>query len=214
MKILIEVLYYLITYDMLRQIILLRWWTAKENYKDYYDFVENFEINPYKEKFIKWSDTLAEDLWKEFEVIEIERFNKYFADYKAWKIIFEKYIPYIRYESIFIGHSLGGSFAIKYFEEDNSRLLEKFKKVILVAPAIKDTEKEVLWTFKSNYKFENLKRYQNKIIIFASKDDDIVPINQIEFIKNFLPDIDYRILEDRGHFTQMYFPELLEEIKK
>jgi len=120
---------------MKQQVILLRGWTVKENYKDYYDFLYQYEINPYEEKFVKWSDTLA------------ERPNKSFADYKARKIIFEKYIPYIKNDAIFIWHSLWWTFFLKYFEE-NPVLLEKFKKIILIAPAVLDTKEEVLWSFE------------------------------------------------------------------
>ena len=137
---------------MMQQIILLRGWTPKENYKDYYDFLQNREINPYEEKKLKWSDTLWKKLWDNFEILEIQRPNKNFADYKARKIIFEKYLPYIKQWAIFIGHSLWWSFFLKYMEE-NIDILEKIKKVFLIAPACKDSENEVLWSFKFDLNF-------------------------------------------------------------
>ena len=197
---------------MKQQIVLLRWWSPKENYKDYYDFLEKYEINPYKEKFIKWSDTLAKDLWENFEILEIERPNKDFADYKARKIMFEKYIPYIQSGAIFLGHSLGWSFFLKYFNE-NPSLLEKFSKIILVAPATEDSEIELLGTFKPDLEFNNLKKYQDKIIVFASKDDFIVPYKEIELLQEKLANIDYRIFENKWHFLQEKFDELYEELK-
>jgi predicted alpha/beta hydrolase family esterase len=33
--------------------------------------------------------------------------NRHFADYKAWKIMFEKIFSYLKDEVIFVGHSLG-----------------------------------------------------------------------------------------------------------
>ena len=197
---------------MKQQIILLRWWTPKENYKGYYDFLEKYEINPYEEKSTKWSDTLAKDLWENFEVLEIQRPNKDFADYRARKIMFEKYIPYIQAWAIYVGHSLGWSFFLKYFDE-NPSLLEKFSKIILIAPAVEDSEIELLGTFKPDLKFKNLKNYQNKIVVFASKDDFIVPFKEIELLQKKLPNIDYRIFKDKWHFLQEKFPELLNEIK-
>lgn len=197
---------------MKQQIVLLRWWSPKENYKDYYDFLEKYEINPYKEKFIKWSDTLAKDLWENFEILEIERPNKDFADYKARKIMFEKYIPYIQSGAIFLGHSLGWSFFLKFFDE-NPSLLEKFSKIILVAPATEDSEIELLGTFKPDLEFNNLKKYQDKIIVFASKDDFIVPYKEIELLQEKLANIDYRIFENKWHFLQEKFDELYEELK-
>ena len=197
---------------MKQQIVLLRWWSPKENYKDYYDFLKKYEINPYKEKSIKWSDTLSKDLWEDFEILEIERPNKDFADYKERKIMFEKYIPYIQSGAIFLGHSLGWSFFLKYFDE-NPSLLEKFSKIILVAPATKDSEIELLGTFKPDLEFNNLKKYQDKIIVFASKDDFIVPYKEIELLQEKLANIDYRIFENKWHFLQEKFDELYEELK-
>ena len=197
---------------MCKQIILLRWWTPKENYKDYYDFLEKYDINPYEEKKLKWSDTLSSDLWDNFEVLKIYRPNKDFADYKAWKIIFEKYIPYIKDGAIFVWHSLWGSFFLKYFEE-NPILLEKFKKIILIAPAVDDSELELLGTFKPDLTFKNLKKYQNKIVVFASKDDFVVPFREIEILKKHLPKATYKIFDDKWHFLQEKFYELYDEIK-
>lgn len=198
---------------MTQQVILLRWWTPKENYKDYYDFLEKYEINPYEEKKQKWSDTLQKDLWERFEVLEIIRPNKDFADYKARKIMFEKYIPYIQDWTIFVWHSLWWSFFLKYFE-NNPFLLKKFKKILLVAPAIDDSDIELLGCFKPDLKFTNLNKYQNKIVVFASKDDFIVPFKQIKILQEKLPNINYKIFENKWHFLQERFDELLTEIKK
>ena len=195
----------------MQQVILLKWGTPKENYKDYYDFLQKCEINPYEEKTLKWSDTLQEDLWENFEVLKIRRPNPDFADYKARKIIFEKYIPYFKDDFIFVWHSLGWTFFLKYFEE-NPWLLKKLKKAILVAPAIKDSPNELLWSFTPNLNFLNLKKYENKIVVFASKDDFIVPFEEIEILQKILK-VKYQIFEDKGHFLQEKFNELYKEIK-
>ena len=198
---------------MMQQIILLRGWTPKENYKDYYDFLQNREINPYEEKKLKWSDTLWKKLWDNFEILEIQRPNKNFADYKARKIIFEKYLPYIKQWAIFIGHSLWWSFFLKYMEE-NIDILEKIKKVFLIAPACKDSENEVLWTFKFDLNFKNLINFQDKIEIFWSKDDFVVPFEEIKILQKALPKVKYHIFENKGHFLQEEFKELVEKIRK
>lgn len=200
---------------MKKQIIFLRGWTPKENYKNYYDFLEKIEIDPYKlsSKKKRWSDTLSKDLWEDFEVLEIERPNKDFADYKAWKIMFEKYIPFIQEWDIFLWHSLWWSFFLKYFDK-NPDLLEKFSKIILVAPAPEDLEVEVLGTFKPNLDFKNIRKNQDKITIFASKDDFIVPFKWIESLQKNLNNINYKIFKDRWHFLQEKFEELMEELKK
>jgi len=41
-----------------KQIVLIKWWTSKENYKDFYDFLENQEFDPYAEKTKRWNISL------------------------------------------------------------------------------------------------------------------------------------------------------------
>ena len=197
----------------MQQIILLRGWTTKENYKNYYGFLQKREINPYEEKTLKWSETLWKKLWDNFEVLEIQRPNKDFADYKARKIFFEKYLPYIKQWAIFIGHSLWWTFFLKYMEE-NIEVLQKFKKSFLVAPACKDSKNEVLWSFSIDTNFTNLINFQDKIEIFWSKDDFVVPFEEIQTLQKVLPKVKYHIFENRWHFPQENFKELVEEIRE
>jgi len=201
----------------MQQVILLRWWTPKETYKDFYDFVEKYEVNPYKEKSIKWSDTLAKDLWDNFEVLEIERINKDFADYKTRKIMFNKYLSYIQNDSIWVWHSLWWTFFLKYLNEledkEKEEIFQKIKKLILVAPACKDNKLEKLWDFKFDTKLENLQSYQDKIVIFGSIDDFICSFDEFEEIHKNIPNSKFIKFTNRNHFLQEAFPELLDEIK-
>jgi uncharacterized protein len=199
---------------MKKQVILLRGWVAKENYKDFYDFLEQYEFDPYKENIKRWNRNLAEVLEEKYDVITIPIVNRNFADYKAWKIVFEKVFPFLNRETIFIGHSLGWTFLAKYFEENN-KLLEKTKKLILVAPWFKNNKIwEVLWTFNFDKNLINVKKIQNKITIFGSKDDFLVDFSDIEDFMEVLPNSKYKIFEDRWHFLQEEFYELIEEIKE
>ncbi len=199
---------------MKKQIILLKGWEAKENFKDFYDFLESQDFNPYEENELKWSDILDRDLWEDFEVIKFPRPNSGFADYKAWKIIFEKTIPYLKQNFILLGHSLGATFLVKYLEEDDKYdLKDKVEKIFLVAPAYKDDEKEVLWNFNFSKPLDNLKKIQEKIIIFWSKDDFIVAFSNIKDFKIELPKAKFMIFENRGHFLQEDFNELIKLLK-
>jgi predicted alpha/beta hydrolase family esterase len=197
-----------------KQVILVRGWEAKENYKDFYDFVEKEEYNPYKLETKRWNRNLWKILWEEYEIFSIPNINKRFADYRAWKITFEKVFPFLENDVIFIGHSLGWTFLTKYFEENN-KILEKTKKIILVASWFRDNKTwEILWTFNFDKKLENLKKIQDKIIIFASKDDFLVPFEHFEEFNRALPKAQYKVFENKGHFLQEDFPELIEEIRK
>jgi predicted alpha/beta hydrolase family esterase len=68
--------------------------------------------------------------------------EKKFADYEAWKIYFEKIIPYLQEDCIIATTSLGSTFIVKYLQENN--LDVSIKKLFLIAPAIEDTPTEVL----------------------------------------------------------------------
>jgi len=200
----------------MQQIILLRWWTPKETYGDFYDFVEKYKIDPYTKKCFKWSDTLEQDLWKDFNVLNIERINKDYADYKIRKMMFEKYLSYIQNDSIWIWHSLWWTFFLKYLNELEENKLKKIfwkiKKLILVAPACKDNKLEKIWSFKFNTNLENLQEYQDKIIIFGSTDDFICSFEEFEIIHRSLPNSKFIKFTNRNHFLQTKFPELIEEI--
>jgi predicted alpha/beta hydrolase family esterase len=197
----------------MKQIVLIRGWIAKENYKDFYDFVEKEEYTPYKAETKRWNKNLWKILWEEYEIFSIPNINKRFADYRAWKITFEKVFPFLKNDVIFIGHSLGWTFLTKYFEENN-QILEKTKKIILVAPWFRDNQIwEVLWTFDFDKKLENFKKIQDKVTIFGSKDDFVVKFIDIESFMNVLPKAKYKVFENKWHFLQEDFEELIEEIK-
>ncbi|MDQ7008683.1 MAG: alpha/beta hydrolase [Candidatus Gracilibacteria bacterium] len=201
---------------MKKQVVLVKGGEAKENYKDFYDFLEKQEFNPYKEVKKRWNRNMGETLGEDYEVLEIPIFDKYFADYKSWKIMFEKVFPFLNGDVIFVGHSMGAIFLAKYFdEENNSELLEQTKKIILVAPPFKDIEGDVLGTFNfKNTNFKKLKNIQEKIIIFGSKDDFVVPFNDIKDYRKVLSKAEYKIFEKYGHFLGEEVPEIIEEIKK
>jgi len=207
---------------MKKQVVLLKGWEAKENYKDFYDCLAKQDYNPFEKKTKKWSDNLWEVLWENFEFINFPRPNSSFADYKAWKIMFEKLLPFLKWEVIFVGHSLGGTFLAKYFDEDfishtNTLLIGEgiIKKIILVAPAFKDSKTEVLGSFNfKNNALKNLSKISEKITIFWSKDDFVVPFEDFLDYKKTLPKAKFFEFENYGHFLGEEYGEILEEIKK
>ena len=198
---------------MKKQVILIRGWEVKENYKDFYDFLEKQDFDPYEEKTKRWYKWFDKFIWDNFDPITIPTPNNDFADYKAWKILFEKMIPYLNNDSILIGHSLGGTFLVKYFnEKNNNEFLERISKIILISPAFEDINWDLIWSFNFDKNLDNLKIIQDKIIIFGSRDDFVVPFSHFESFINILPKSKYKIFEDKGHFLIENFPELIKEI--
>ena len=134
------------------------------------------------------------------------------ARYAEWKIWFERLIPFISDDAIFIGHSLGGIFLAKYFSENI--FPKKIKAIILIAAPFDDASGESLTDFKLPSSLSKLTENSGLIYLFHSKDDPTVPFEQLEKYKKSLPNAKFMIFEDREHFNQGTFPEIIELIKK
>lgn len=195
---------------MNKKIFIIWWWVDASNYKNFEEYLLSEEFNPYEEKVKRWKDNLQNDLWIWFEVIKIPMPNKWFANYEYWKIVFEKAIPYFEEENILIWHSLGGSFILKYLEEND---LKNISEIHLIAPASFDTPEEKLWSFSFDTSLENFKKYENITNFYFSKDDEVVPFWEYEKLTKILPNAKYNIFEDAGHFRMEHFNELVNNIK-
>ena len=198
---------------MKKQIIFLWGWTAKENYKNFLDFLQNYyEFDPYAEEKKRWSKTLAKDLWDNFEIIEIPRINKYFADYSEQKIIFEKVIPFLKPNCILIWHSLGWSFFIKYLLENKFDF--PITHIFLLAAAFKDGENEKIWTFNFDPKDKkNIENLEEKITFLHSKDDFVVDFSDFLNFKKYFPKANFIEFENKNHFLDEKFDEFLNILK-
>ena len=94
------------------------------NRSDYLHYLKNRNISIKKK--IRWSDDyLDRKLGERFEIIRPHMPLSENAQYKEWRIFFERFIPYLRKNVILIGSSLGGIFLAKYLSE------KKFPKKIL-----------------------------------------------------------------------------------
>ena len=187
---------------MEKQILYIWGWVAKENYISYLDYVWHIQVDPYQEKFLNWSKTLGENLL-DFEYLIFDRPNSDFADYQAWKIMFEKYLPFLKDEIILIWTSLGWTFLLKYFWEN--KINKKISKIFLLASATDDTEDEKIWTFElKNFEPKNFLEniWKAKLYLYHSKDDECVPFWQFLKLEKFFPDSEKRIFENKNHFWQ------------
>jgi len=195
-----------------QQILFINWWESRENYKNYIEYLEKLEYNPFEIKAMKWRYTFTEDLWEKFFVLNPQMPNKDFASYDEWKIMFEKTFKYLEDNIILIWHSLGATFLTKYLIENNFPV--SIKKIILIAWATKDSKNEVLWDFTFDKTSKELKKYENKIILYHSKDDPVVPFYDLNYYKQIIPNAEYNIFENKGHFIEEKFPELIERLKE
>ncbi len=199
----------------MKQIIFIRWWEAFYTKEQYYNYLEKREYNPYKKKK-SWRDWIAWALSDDFEVFEPQMPCKQNADYKSWKIWFEKLFPYLWDEKIIlIWNSLWASFLAKYLSENE--FPKKISEVHLVAPLINDEGlvDEYIWDFALDFKkAENIEKNAKKVFLYFSEDDPILPFEQYFVWKKLLKNSKFFIFQDRKHFSGPAFPELLENIDK
>ncbi len=197
---------------MKKQVFFLEWGIPKENYASYYDFLESREYDIYEEKFQSYKCFLWERLGEDYEYHIVPFPNRKYADYHAWKIVFEKIIPFMRDDCIFVATSLGASFVAKYLSENTINI--KIEKLIMLAPAFYDTPYEKLWSFlPDNWKFENIQSQCDDIVFYHSIDDEIVLFSDSEHYLKLFPHARFRKFTDKGHFyKQERIIELEEDI--
>lgn len=198
----------------MKQILFIHGGTLAKNNEELLKTMHQREINPFETKKRR-RNRLQEDL-PDFRVIKPEMPNKELANYALWKMRFEKHIPFLDGEElIIIGHSLGGMFLTKYFAENEFPI--KVAQLHLVAPVL-DAEglpegDNYLGDFA--YALEDVPKISwkaNHICIWTSKDDPTVPYTHGLRIHHAIQGSDFKLFEDKGHFRQEEFPELIQYI--
>jgi predicted alpha/beta hydrolase family esterase len=199
---------------MKQQIIIIHGGTTFNNYKDYISYLKKKEVSIDKLKLRKdWKDTLEKKLGEKFEILLPRMPNGTNAHYKEWKIWFERIVPLFKNNIIFIGHSLGGIFLAKYLSENI--ISNKIKATILVAAPFDDEKSgKSLADFELSSSLQRFSKQGGKIYLIQSKDDPEVLFEQLEKYKQALPNAETIIFENKEHFNQESFPEIIELIKK
>lgn len=198
----------------MKQVLMIHWGSVYRTKKDFYEEFKKRTCNPFK-KDKKRKYRIAEELKDTHETILLDMPNKFNADYICWKIRFEKHFPFLSKEdTILIGHSLGGTFLIKWLSENS--FPKKIKQLHLVSTVIehKKEDTRTLGNFKLNFnKIKNILPQVENIFIYHSKDDPVVPFSHAERYKKYLPIAKLFAFENRGHIRQEEFPELFENIR-
>ncbi len=196
---------------MKKQIVVIHGGNAFETYEEYLQNLQTKYVSLEKLRFKDWKRNLGEKLGEEFDVIFPQMPNSQNARYLEWKIWFERFIPLLNDTVIFIGHSLGGIFLAKYFSENT--FLKKIAAVFLVAAPHNSKGIHPLVDFIISDNLEKFNEQAEAIILYHSTDDTVVPFSNSESYKNTLPKAKIVVFNDRQHFNQETFPEIIEEIK-
>jgi predicted alpha/beta hydrolase family esterase len=195
---------------MKKQIVIIHGGDTFGTHEEYLNFLNNFQIDieRYKTNKDDWKKWLCDELEEDYEVITPAMPNKTNARYEEWKLWMDKLVPLLNDEIILIGHSMGGSFLAKYLSEN--KLPKKIKAVFLVSAMFDyDDDGNHLHSFSLP---ENLNLQTDKVYLYHSKDDRVVPFGSLDKFKNKLPNAIVRVFVDRGHINQETFPELVQDI--
>ncbi|ETB63674.1 TPA: alpha/beta hydrolase [Candidatus Nomurabacteria bacterium] len=198
-----------------KQIIYVGGGNAFEKKEDFYEYLKEYELDPY-DKNKRWTRELPVILEDKFDYFKIEMPSKDEADYIAWKIWFEKYLKFLNdKETILMGYSQGGTFLLKYLSEN--LFPKRVKQIHLIAPFVKENnfEKYKLMNFKFDLsKINRINEICDDVHIWYSSDDFLVLPDNSEIVIKNIPKIVIHKFDDRNHFFQEAFPELLEVINK
>jgi predicted alpha/beta hydrolase family esterase len=197
---------------MKKQIIVINGGNAFKKFEEYLDYLKNRPVDLERLRRKDWKSNLNNNLGIEYEVLIPQMPNSQNARYSEWKIWFERVIPLLNEKVIFIGHSLGGIFLAKYLSENNYP--KTIEAIFLVAAPYNTQNQYPIVDFVIQENLDNLSKQVGKIFLYQSKDDEVVPYSNVESYKKTLPNAIVKIFEDRKHFNQENFPEIVDDIKK
>jgi predicted alpha/beta hydrolase family esterase len=149
-----------------------------------------------------------------------EMFNAWQPDYRLWSREFERHD--ITPDTLLVGHSMGGGFIVQWLSEHPDA---RVGHVFLVAPSLGDRftpnvplDHPLLGNFFAFDIDPELMKRAKSLTVFHSDNDGERIVASVRYIRDALPDLEYREFHNFGHFRGKRdmpsdaFPELLEAI--
>lgn len=191
---------------MQTQVVVIHGGDAFRTREEYRQFLRDFpltieHVRPKRD----WKSFLPEVLGERYDVLAPIMPNKTNAQYEEWELWFEKMFPFLQDGVILIGHSLGGMFLAKYLAEH--AFPRRIGALLLVAAPHNQSGECGDFTVPAS--LEGVVRQVERIMLFHSTDDDVVPFSELAVYQRALPHAQAIILSDRGHINQ---PDVLEII--
>lgn len=195
---------------MKQQVLVIHGGTSFDTYEDYIEFIKTRELTLEKLKQCEdWKASLPKELGERFEVLSPKMPNGTNARYDEWCLWLQRCIEFLQDDAILVGHSLGGIFLAKYISQHP--FPKRIQATLLVAaPFDGCSTDESLTDFALPHSLEQFAQQGGEIYLIQSKDDPVVPFEEVEKYQQALPDAQQMIFEDRQHFNQETFPELVE----
>ncbi len=195
----------------MRQVICIHGGETHASYEEYLAMLRLYTIDPYTDKK-RWRDNLQDDLGDAYAVLLPLMPNKYNSRYAEWEIWFDKYLPFLEDGCIFIGHSLGGIFLARYLAT-HTLPITPGALYMISAPFFTQESTEV-GDFTISSEILTQLAVKLPVVLVHSQDDTVVPFEQYLQYSKALMQARSMIFEDRGHFLQEHFPELVTDIKE
>ncbi len=188
------------------QVIFIHGGDAFRNPEDLYAALRARDFNPYEVKK-KWREELIKNISDTHECHALSMPNSMWADYKAWKIWFEKMVPFLRDNVILVGHSLGGGFLLRYLTEQT--LPVSVSQLHLIAACIDDVDCSGVGDFSIDIEtWSGFRASVAEVHLWHSEDDTIVPIHHSERLYEKYREAIFHRFTDRFHFINESFSEL------
>lgn len=203
---------------MKKQVVFIHGGEAYRNYEDFLFDLQHEDIgDPLVERSKRWQQDLRQTLGDAYEVFKPSMPNSQNAKYLEWKIWFERHFQFFRDDIVLIGHSQGGMFLTKYLSEQEVPFkisaLFLLGAVFTTDELINDSKEDGGDFIFDTSKVGELAEKAQKIYIFHSKDDFVVPYEHALKFKAVLTEAELVTFQDKNHFLIPEFPELIDKIK-
>lgn len=198
---------------MKQQVLVIHGGTSFDSHEEYIDFIKTRELTcEALQQCEDWRFSLGRELGDGFEVLFPKMPNATNARYEEWCLWLERCLSFVRGDVILIGHSLGGIFLTKYLSEH--LFPKRITATLLVAPPFDTTSTdESLRDFALPASLKKFEKQAGAIYLMYSQDDPIVPFGELGKYTRALPQAKSMVFDDRGHFRQATFPELVSLLK-
>lgn len=197
-----------------QQVIVIGGGETFDTPEDYIKFLRldmKFDPLKYSTRKSNWKENLSKDLGRRYEVIYVAMPNKLNAKYKEWEIYFDKIQPHLRNGVIFVCHSLGGIFLLKYLAR-NGVGCHVAATIFVSSPTDIDDRPGYADFYLQG--IHPSRSHLGQIHWFHAPDDIIVTCHH-SYMGQMMYGGELHLLPKRGHFIhEQHFPELLSVIRK
>ena len=183
-----------------------------DSFNSYDQYIQNLRdsLPRYRNNYIDWKGSLIDTVSPEFTLLQPQMPNASNARYSEWEIVVDKIMNILPLgtELILVGHSLGANFWRIYLE--SKELKHKILQLHLVAGCLGEGD----FKASDNWSVINTQSPNKEIYIWHSTDDSVVDYSEAIIYSNKLINSKLHTFNDRGHFNQPHFEEIVSVINK